>query len=171
MSLKLINQSILFWIAGLVILIDQVTKYLVRERMPVGSVWAFSPESEPFFRLLHIENNGAAFGMFQQAGAFFSAIAIIVSGVIVYYGLRLPEGQWLLRVILGLQLGGALGNLIDRLVRGPVTDFFNVMAMWHTPVFNVADLSITVGVILLLTLMLAERRARPAPAAPPPAES
>ncbi len=165
MSLKLVNQSILFWVAGLVILIDQITKHLVREAMPVGSTWAFSPESAWLFRLLHIENNGAAFGMFQQGGVVFSLIAIIVSGVIVYYGLRLPEGQWLLRVILGLQLGGALGNLIDRLVRGPVTDFFNVMAVWNTPIFNVADLSITTGVILLLALMLTERRATPAPSA------
>ncbi len=164
MSLKLINQSILFWVAGLVILIDQVTKHMVRENMPVGSMWAFSPESAPFFRLLHIENNGAAFGMFQQSGVVFSGIAIVVSVVIVYYGLRLPEGQWLLRLILGLQLGGALGNLIDRLVRGPVTDFFNVMALWNTPIFNVADLSITIGVILLLALMLTERRPASAPA-------
>lgn len=170
MSLKLINQSILFWIAGLVILVDQVTKHWVRENMPVGTTWAFSPDSAWFFRLLHIENNGAAFGMFQQGGVVFSAIAIVVSAVIVYYGLRLPEGQWLLRIILGLQLGGALGNLIDRLVRGPVTDFFNVMSLWSTPIFNVADLSITTGVILLLALMLTERRAAPVPTTPPSSE-
>lgn len=155
---KIANQQLVYWIGTLVILIDQYIKVLVRANMPVGSIWAPSPEIAPYFRFLHIENSGAAFGMFQSGGVIFGAIAVVVSIVIAYYAARLPEGQWALRVALGLQLGGAIGNLIDRVVNGPVTDFFNLMSMWNTPIFNVADLSITTGVIVLVLLMWDESR-------------
>ncbi|MBL8046435.1 MAG: signal peptidase II [Anaerolineales bacterium] len=158
---KIANQQLVYWIGALVILIDQYIKVLVRANMPVGSIWAPTPEIAPFFRFLHIENNGAAFGMFQSGGVIFGAIAVVVSIVIAYYAARLPEGQWALRVALGLQLGGALGNLIDRVVNGPVTDFFNLMSMWNTPIFNVADLSITTGVVVLVLLMWNESRHAP----------
>lgn len=155
---KIANQQLVFWIAALIILIDQYIKILVRANLPVGSVWAPSPELAPFFRLVHIENSGAAFGMFQSGGTVFGVIAVVVSIVIAYYAARLPEGQWALRVALGLQLGGALGNLVDRIINGPVTDFFNLMSMWNTPIFNVADLSITTGVLVLVLLMWGESR-------------
>lgn len=166
---KLINQSLVFWIAGLVILIDQYVKYLVRANLPVGEVYSLAPGLDPYFRLLHIENTGAAFGMFQSAGTIFAVIAVIVSVVISYYALRLPDGQWALRVVLGLQLGGALGNLVDRVVNGPVTDFFNLLSLLNTPIFNIADLSITLGVIALLLMMWAEAR-QSKTKAPPAAE-
>jgi signal peptidase II len=155
---RLVNQSLVFWIAGLLVLIDQYSKYLVRSLLDVGETWSPAPGLDPFFRLLHIENNGAAFGMFQTGGTLFAVAAVIVSVVIVYYTLRLPPGQWALRGALGLQLGGALGNLIDRVVSGPVTDFFNVLSVLNTPIFNVADLSITLGVIALVLLMWRESR-------------
>jgi signal peptidase II len=155
---RLVNQSLVFWIAGLVILIDQYTKYLVRSTLAVGEGWSPAPGLEPYFRLFHIENTGAAFGMFQSGGIVFTVVAIVVSIVIVYYAARLPEGHWLLRAALGLQLGGAIGNLIDRLVNGPVTDFFNLLSLINTPIFNVADLSITLGVIFLVLLMWHDSR-------------
>jgi len=158
---KFANLTLVYWVGAFIVLIDQYVKSLVRANMPIGSVWAPSPEIAPFFRLVHIENNGAAFGMFQSGGTVFGVIAVVVSIVIAYYAARLPEGQWALRVALGLQLGGALGNLVDRVINGPVTDFFNLMSMWNTPIFNVADLSITTGVIMLVLLMWNEGRHAP----------
>ncbi len=156
---RLVTQSLVFWIAGLVILLDQYAKYLVRRAIPVGEVLSLAPGLDPYFRLLHIENTGAAFGMFQAGGTFFMIVAIIVSIIISYYAARLPsQGQWGLRIALGLQLGGALGNLVDRLVNGPVTDYINVLSVLSTPIFNVADLSITLGVIVLVLLMWGEAR-------------
>jgi signal peptidase II len=167
---KLLSSSLIYWIAGGVILLDQYLKFVVRSTLAVGESWEPLPGFGPYVRLLHIENNGAAFGMFQQGGLLFTVIAIVVSAVILYYSTRLPEGQWMLRVALGLQLGGALGNLIDRLLRGPVTDFFNLLSVINTPIFNVADLSITTGVIVLLLLMWRDSRHRTA-APPEPADA
>lgn len=158
---KMLNQSWVYWVAALVILIDQYTKFMVRENLPVGAVWMPLDWLAPYFRLVHIENTGAAFGMFPAGGQVFSVIAVVVSAVIIYYAARLPAGHWALRTTLGLQLGGAIGNLIDRLVKGPVTDFFNVFSIWNTPVFNVADLSITTGVLVLIVLMWREARQKP----------
>jgi signal peptidase II len=78
--------------------------------------------------------------------------------VIVYYSFKLQANQRILAAILGLQLGGAVGNLIDRLLRGPVTDFLSFFNIWNAPIFNVADASITIGVVLLLVLMGLEGR-------------
>lgn len=172
---KLVTQALVFWVAGLVILLDQYTKYLVRAELAVGETLSLAPGLDPFFRLLHIENTGAAFGIFQSAGVIFAAVAVVVSVVIVYYAVRLPAtGQVALRVVLGLQLGGALGNLVDRAVKGPVTDFLQLLPALSTPIFNVADLSITTGVIVLVLMMWGEARTPrpeppPAAAAPPDA--
>ncbi len=167
MSKKVLSGSLIYWIAGVVILLDQYLKFVVRSNLAIGESWEPAAGFGPYFRLLHIENNGAAFGMFQQGGLIFTLIAVVVSAVILYYSLRLPEGQWALRVALGLQLGGALGNLIDRLLRGPVTDFFNLLSVINTPIFNVADLSITTGVIVLLLLMWRDSRHKAAAPAEP----
>jgi signal peptidase II len=167
MTKKIFAQSVPFWVAGLVILIDQYIKYLVRANLAVGEQWEPIQGLGPYFRLLHIENNGAAFGMFQSGGMLFTVIAVVVSAIIIYYAARLEDGQWSLRFVLGLMLGGAIGNLIDRLVNGPVTDFFNVLGFLNTPIFNIADLSITIGVIVLVLLMWREsREAKPTPSAP-----
>jgi len=152
---KILNQSLVYLLAAVVIAVDQYTKYLVRLNLALEERWAPWPWLAPYVRLLHIENTGAAFGLFQSGGLIFTVIAMVVSAVIGYYAFRLPEGQWSLRLILGLMLGGAAGNLIDRLTRGPVTDFISV---GNFAIFNVADASISVGVALLAVMMLLESR-------------
>ncbi|GAB4415952.1 MAG: hypothetical protein Kow002_01440 [Anaerolineales bacterium] len=153
----------LFIPAGALIALDWWTKQLVRKHIPFGTSWL--PEDwawlqETFqIRLVHWENSGAAFGMFQGGSMVFTVLAFIVIGVIVYYfGFVEPE-DWLLRLGLSMQLAGAAGNLISRLTTdGKVTDFIAVGAF---PVFNVADASITVGTgILLLGVWLSEKRER-----------
>ena len=134
-----------FIIMGLVLLADQLTKYLVETRIPLYGVWAPIPALEGLFRIVHTANAGAVFGLFQGTGMFFAGLAVVVAGAIIYFNLTLPGHQWLLRIALGLQLGGALGNLIDRLRQGHVTDFIDT-GPWF--IWNLADLSITSGVIL-----------------------
>lgn len=156
---KILNQTVVYLLAALIVFADQYTKYLVRQNLDVRESWSPWPWLAPYARILHTENTGAAFGMFQSGGLIFAVIAVIVSIVIVYYTARLPEGQWWIRLTLGLQLGGALGNLVDRVARGPVTDFVSVGSF---AIFNVADASISVGVALLALLMWIEsRQAKP----------
>jgi signal peptidase II len=135
--------------AGIVIALDQWTKWLVHENIEFGAQWL--PEwlgwLMPYARIVHWYNSGAAFGMFQSAGLIFTALAFIVIAAIIYYYPHVEKEDWTLKLAMGLQLGGAAGNLIDRLIKGKVTDFISIGKF---PVFNIADSSITIGVIVLL---------------------
>lgn len=139
----------LLLVAGAVIALDQWTKQIVRAKLGPGSIWL--PDElnwlAPYARIVHWNNSGAAFGMFQGAGPVFTVLALIVVTAILYYYPRVEANDWTLRLAMGLQMGGAIGNLIDRLTMGTVTDFISVATF---PVFNIADASITVGVIVLL---------------------
>lgn len=149
----------LFTIAGIVVALDQWTKWLVRENIAFGSQWL--PEGltwlMPYARFVYWHNTGAAFGIFQNASIIFTVLAFVVIGVILYYYPRIQAEGWLFRVALSLQLAGAIGNLIDRLTQdGKVTDFISVGKF---PVFNVADSSISIGTaLLILGVWLSERK-------------
>jgi signal peptidase II len=148
---KILNYLLLAFIALLVIGVDQWTKNLVRTRLAYGEMWSPWSWLAPYARIIHWDNSGAAFGMLQGYGGIFTILAIVVSIGIIYYYPRLDPNDWPMRVILGMQLGGALGNLVDRLVRdNRVTDFISLGTF---PVFNVADSCITVGTILLISLI------------------
>jgi signal peptidase II len=134
-------------IAGFIIVSDQITKYLVRTNIPMGEMWSPWAWLAPFARIVHWKNTGAAFGMFQNFNLVFSILAVIVSIAILYYYPRVPREEWPLRLAMGMQLGGAVGNLIDRLTQGYVTDFVSV---GNFAVFNIADASISVGVAVLI---------------------
>lgn len=153
---KYINYAALFLVAGLIIALDQWTKSLVRT-LPVGGTWlpAGLEWLAPYARIVHWYNTGAAFGSFQGFGLIFAVLAVVVAGLIIYYYPQVDDRDWWLKLAMGMQLGGALGNLVDRLTRGelktfttgPVTDFISV---GNFAVFNVADASISVGVVVLL---------------------
>jgi signal peptidase II len=151
------DYILLLVIAGIIVILDQWTKDLVRTSLPYSEAWAPWNWMLPFARIVHWQNTGAAFGMFQGMALVFSILAIIVSVAIFYYFPLVPKEDWLIRVALGMMLGGALGNLIDRLQHnGAVTDFISV---GNFAVFNVADASISVGVVvLILGMWLRERR-------------
>ncbi len=138
---------VLLTMAGIIVLLDQWTKWLVRTLLPLGGVWVPWEELLPYIRIVHWYNSGAAFGILQEWGRVFTVLAIVVSGLILYYYPRLAAGEWAWRVAMWMQLGGAVGNLIDRLTLGQVTDF---IAIGSFPVFNVADSSITISVFVLL---------------------
>lgn len=141
------SYAYLFTIAGLIVIADQITKYLVVTNIPMGSAWSPWDWLAPYARIVHWKNTGAAFGMFQNFNIVFTVLAIVVSIAILYYFPRVPRSEWPLRLAMGMQLGGAVGNLIDRLNQGYVTDFVSV---GNFAVFNVADASISVGVAVLI---------------------
>lgn len=153
--------GLLFVVSGVIIALDQWTKWIVRTTLPLGATWL--PESlewlSPYARFVHWYNTGAAFGMFQNGSMIFAALAFVVIGAIIHYFPQVEKQDWTLRLAMSMQLGGASGNLIDRLLRdGRVTDFISVGTF---PVFNVADASISVGtVILLLGVYVQERAAK-----------
>lgn len=154
---KIVKKYWLFVIiAGSIITLDQITKAVVRNNIPFGGSWMPWEWLKPVFRFVHWENTGAAFGLFQGGGIVFAILAVIISVFIIYYYPQIPENEKLMRVALSMQFAGAIGNLVDRIFRGPVTDFISV---GDFPVFNIADSSITVGVgLLLLTFWLSERK-------------
>jgi signal peptidase II len=148
----------LFLIAAVIVILDQITKELVRTNIPVGESWMPWTWLAPYARIIHWTNTGVAFGMFQGNNVFFAILASVVALAIVYYYPSIPEEDKVLRFAMAMQLGGALGNLIDRIFIGQVTDFASV---GNFAVFNVADSCITVGVgVLLLGVFLEERRER-----------
>jgi signal peptidase II len=152
------DYLVLFGVAGISIGLDQWTKWLVRENIEFGGQWL--PEwlswLSPYARFVHWSNSGAAFGMFQDGNQIFKILAFIVIAAIIYYYPQVEKESMFLKVAMGLQLGGASGNLIDRLLNNEVTDFISVGTF---PVFNIADASISIGVVLLLLgVWIQERR-------------
>lgn len=140
-------------LAALVVLVDQITKRLADERLrSQRSV----PLVDDVLRLTYVENRGAAFGLLQDQTTFFVFVGILVIGVIAASYRYLPRSGFRLHLALGLQLGGAIGNLVDRIRQGYVVDFvdFGYRSNWW-PVFNVADSAIVVGVALLALNALA----------------
>ena len=148
---------LLAFIAGIIVILDQVTKSLVRNKIELWTgVWAPWDWIIPYARIIHVPNTGVAFGMFQGKGIIFTILASLVALVIIYYYPQVHESDWSLRLAMGLQLGGAVGNLIDRMTIGHVTDFISV---GNFAVFNIADASITVGVaVLILGVWLQEKK-------------
>ncbi|MCI0395578.1 MAG: signal peptidase II [Chloroflexi bacterium] len=167
------EQALLFLVTAAVIVVDHLSKLFIEAWLPLNQSWRPFPTLADYFQITHVSNTGAAFGLFPSQGPVFMIVAFIVSLVIILYNYRLPAGHRLFRLALGLQLGGALGNLIDRLRLGHVTDFLD-FGPW--PVFNLADTSIVAGVAVLGYLMVLEhrqeaQRRRAEEAAPPqPAE-
>jgi len=150
------DYLVLALVAGSIIALDQWSKAFVRASLPMGAIWSPWEWLTPYARIVHWQNTGVAFGMFQGQSMIFAVLALIVSCVIIYYYPKIDRQDWTLRLALGLQLAGALGNLVDRVTVGYVTDFISVGTF---PVFNVADSSISVGVVvLLISVWLQERR-------------
>ena len=148
-------------IAAFALLIDQLTKRWIEATIPVGFTIAPVPFISPYLTLTNVQNSGAAFSIFQNGRLFFIVVAVIVSGLIIYYAPRLPAGDRISRLALGLQLAGALGNLIDRLRQGYATDFLHLQIPqigFDWPVSNIADICIVSGVILLIANTLWRER-------------
>jgi signal peptidase II len=145
------EYAFLLSVAGAIVAFDQWTKWLVRTRLAFNESWAPWDWLLPYARIVHIQNTGAAFGSFQAFGDVFMVLAIIVSVGILILFTRVAQNDWLLRVVMSLELGGACGNLVDRFTQRYVTDF---VSLGNFAIFNVADASISVGVTILIAGML-----------------
>ena len=147
MKKHIADYAYLLTIAGSIIVFDQFTKWLVQKNLAFEEIWAPWDWLVPYARIVHWRNTGIAFGMFQKGNTVFIILAILVSIGILYYFPKVSREEGFLRFAMGLQLGGAVGNMIDRIRQGHVTDFVSVGSF---PVFNVADASISTGVAVLL---------------------
>ncbi len=135
----------------LAVLLDQLSKLLIADNMQLYQ----SINIMPYVNLTYVHNTGAAFSFLSEAGGwqrwFFAALAIVIGSVIAVWLSRLKAHETLMAVSLSLVLGGAIGNLIDRLAYGYVIDFLDIYVQsWHWPAFNIADSAITLGVVLML---------------------
>jgi signal peptidase II len=149
------------WLSALVLVIDQTTKRVVDTTLRLYE----SIPLLPSFSLTYLRNQGAAFSFLSGAGGwqrwFFIGLAVIASVLICFWIRQIPNDRKLEASAWALVLGGALGNLIDRVLYGYVIDFLDVYyGEWHWPAFNVADSAITVGVIFLLLESLRSKPTR-----------
>lgn len=157
-ALRLLTNPQTWALLGLtagVIALDQWTKKLAVTQLYESGVRSV-PVIGEYIRFTYVENRGAAFGLLQEQTSFFVLVGVTVVGVILYSFRQMSQPNWLLTLCLGLQLGGAIGNLIDRVRYGYVVDFVD-LSVW--PVFNIADSAIVCGVIGLGYLLAFPPRA------------
>lgn len=161
MNGSLLRNLVLASLTGGVILADQLTKLHIMETMRLHESIPVIPN---LFSLTYIRNPGAAFGLLAGSSNAFrmvffgltSLFALVLLGSILY---RMPEGEWMGRLSVSSILGGAVGNLIDRMRYGEVIDFLDVYVNdYHWPAFNVADSAITVGVVFLVIHFMCEKK-------------
>ncbi len=150
----------LLWIAGTVILLDQITKYLVRRYLPMYDVLPVVPG---FLNLTHIQNPGGAFGLLARQSPWLRRAVFIVASagaavlILVFYR-RTPYDRPMLAAAFAMIFGGAIGNLVDRLRFGSVVDFLDVyVGRAHWPAFNVADSAISIGIAIFVWHILFHR--------------
>ena len=147
------GRRMYFGVAGLIVCLDQITKALVDRYM---ALYESRSIVDGILKLTYVQNRGAAFGILSDADLpyqswLFALVSLVALAAIAAYAWKLPAGSRMPRVALALIMGGAVGNLLDRLRLGYVVDFVDVFwGVYHWPAFNVADSAISVGVALLL---------------------
>jgi len=167
------KSVIIYSLIAVIVLLDQISKYIVKSTMHLYQSLEVIGD---FLRLTYIENPGMAFGIQFENKFWFTVLSILAATIVVIYLLRMPNERFVFRLSLALILGGAIGNLIDRLIYGRVVDFMDVeffdislpsfnflflqfpgydMTRW--PVFNVADSAVTCGMILLTWLIFSQK--------------
>ncbi|GGB02517.1 signal peptidase II [Agarivorans gilvus] len=139
------------WLSVLVFALDQLTKLAIAKTFDLYESVAITP----FFNLVSVRNYGAAFSFLSDAGGwqrwFFTAIAVVVSALLLWWMKKTPAEQKLPAIAYALVLGGAIGNVFDRIVFGYVIDFLDFyVGSYHWPSFNIADSAICIGAVLLV---------------------
>lgn len=149
---------IYYAIALVIIAADQFTKWLVLKNMELGER---IPVFEPYLAWLSHRNRGAAWGMLEGQMWLFGIITVAVIIGILYYFHKHAQGQPMFQISLMVILGGAIGNFIDRMLRGEVVDFVDVLIPginYHFPIFNIADAALTIGVILMIIFVIYDEK-------------
>ena len=148
-------------VAAVVFVLDRVTKAWVSENIPLGTA---RPVIGDYIRIVHAQNTGAAFGLLPERTTLLSVLSVVAVLAIVYYYRQIASNSSLVSATLGMQLGGAFGNLLDRVAKGYVVDFVDV-GLVPAPrfwAFNVADSSIVLGILFVTVLLWQEERKTPA---------
>jgi signal peptidase II len=151
-------KPILFWgAAATILMLDQLTKTIVRSSLERGESW---PDPDWPVRIRYVTNSGAAFGILEDQTIFLIVMAFLgIAAIYLYYRFP-PFDHWVVPIAIGMLLGGAAGNLLDRIRLGEVTDFIDFP---RYPAFNVADSSITVGIAtIVIGYLLFAPRSNPA---------
>ncbi|MBA7605465.1 Lipoprotein signal peptidase [subsurface metagenome] len=145
--------KITWFLWSVVLLFDQITKYIIRKKLNLGDSISVIHN---IFHITHINNTGAAFGMFPNAQIFFIVTSIIAIIALIYFLYTFKKGNPTFYISIGLILGGATGNLLDRLILRTVTDFldFGINPKIRWPAFNIADSSVVIGFFILAILVI-----------------
>jgi len=167
------RSIIIYSIIAVIVILDQIAKYIVKSSMHLYESINLLGD---FLKFTYIENPGMAFGIQFENKFWFTVLSVVAAGIVVFYLLRMTNERYIFRFSLALILGGAIGNLIDRLAFGKVVDFIDVefiditlpsfnfwiisfpgydMTRW--PVFNIADSAVTCGMILLTWMVLTQK--------------
>lgn len=149
---------IYYLVAVIIVALDQWTKWLVVNNMELGER---IPLLDPTLALLSHRNRGAAWGMLEGQIWLFSIVTVIVIAGILYYFHKEAKGKPLFQLSLMIILGGAIGNFIDRLYLGEVVDFIDVLIPiinYDFPIFNIADAALTIGVVMVMTVLFLEEK-------------
>jgi len=152
-------------LSAAIFVLDRLTKWWIESHVSFYDVYKVIPG---FFQIVHTQNRGIAFGIFNDGASESSSLILIVFSVVIlgfisallwHYARSIENEHWTLRYGLALVLGGAVGNVFDRIARGAVTDFLDFYwGHWHFPSFNVADSAITIGAGLLLLNLWASKK-------------
>ena len=165
LSIKIISLII-----GIMVILDQVSKYVIKAQMNIEDS---IPVLGSFFQITYIENDGAAFGVRLGSPKLFLMLSVIAAILVFYYLIRMRDKNWLPQLALAFIAAGAIGNLADRFIHGKVVDFidveffdifipsFNILgytfseySMTRWPIFNVADIAITCGMIIIISYLI-----------------
>lgn len=153
----MIRRLSYFLLVLILVIADQVTKAIVVRNITLLGTERVIPG---FFNLTYIRNRGAIFGFFSRSGSqplyiLLTLTSLVALSLVIYFFFKTPRSERLLKTSLSLILGGALGNMADRIFRGYVVDFLDFYIKgWHWPSFNVADSCITIGAFLLIFILL-----------------
>jgi signal peptidase II len=145
------------FVAVVVFALDRLTKIWVESNIPL---YEARPVVGEYARIVHTQNSGAAFGLLPERTTLLSILSVVAVLAILYYYRQIASGSSLIAATLGMQLGGAFGNLVDRVGQGYVVDFIDVGVPggWRFWAFNIADSSIVVGIFLVTFLLWQEER-------------
>jgi len=150
-----------YLLIGILVILDQLTKFFIAKNLTQYDSITIIPG---FFKLVHVRNNGAIFGFLSDSGKPWIFIVLTIASLIalslvIYYFFIIPAKDKLFKLALTLILAGALGNLIDRVLRGYVVDFLHFYVQrWQWPSFNLADSCITIGALLLLYIFFIRKK-------------
>ncbi|MBI5974541.1 signal peptidase II [Staphylococcus canis] len=143
---------------ALIIMFDQLTKWMIATKMTIGDSYIIIPN---FLSITSHRNNGAAWGILSGKMTFFYIVTIVILIALIYFYIKEAQYQFMMQLSLSLLFAGAIGNFIDRLLRGEVIDFIDTFIFGYDfPIFNIADSSLTVGVILLIIVLLRDTQSK-----------